>query len=195
MAVKQPTLQDMTEGFVAKALYETLCKDKDLLVARHWRGWTIRGAQKKEKQPLDREFDIVVFRRGVRRLVSPFYEIELTGYEVKGYQESRPPSFMEGLDQAIVLLEQFADFAYLVYPDLGDETRIRMKMVCDRYAQHIGLMFLQTNGVFWEFRKPVRNPHTSLDTKRQLLAKFLTSGHASNRRIPDWAVKDDYGSA
>jgi len=56
-------LEHMTEGLIGKTLHEKLCGDKDLLVARHWKGWTIRGTQKKqEKQLFDREFDIAVFR-------------------------------------------------------------------------------------------------------------------------------------
>lgn len=188
------SVRDMTEDFIAKTLYGKLCSDKDLLVARQWKGWTIRGAQERaEKQLFDREFDIAVFKRGPRRSFSPFYEIELTGYEIKGHRKGSPPSFMEGLDQAIMLLEQFADFAYLVYPDLGEEARNRMKRVCDRYAQHVGIMLLRTNGDFWKFREPQKNQSTTLDIKRDLLARFVTSGHASARRVPDWAKKGDYG--
>jgi len=192
---KQIDPKHMTEDVVTKTLYEELCRDRSLLVARKWKGWSIRGTQERaEKQLFDREFDIAVFERGPRRLSSPFYEIGLTGYEIKGCTEKRgAPPFMDGLDQALVLLFEHADFAYLVYPDLGEQIRKRMSQLCDRYAPDVGLSFLQTNGTFWEFRKPRKNQHTTLDIKRDLLAKFLTSGNASARRIPDWARAGDYG--
>ena len=123
----------------------------------------------------------------------------LTGYKVKGFEKKsgRPPSFAEELDQALVLLQQGADFAYLVHPEpeRADDKK-DLKELCDRFSPSVGLMFLphELEGLgslsLLPYRSAVQNYHTHRDRKRSMLSSVITGGLRDEiSNIPLWCKR------
>jgi hypothetical protein len=108
-----------SEALIHEKLFrETLPKTyPDSVIVKNWMGWSHRGSEnKKEQRKFWREFDIAIFQR---MTIGYSHDVVLTGFEIKGFAQKPPrfPAFAEGLDQAIVLLAQGANFAYLVHPE------------------------------------------------------------------------------
>ena len=171
--------------------------------ARNWRGWSYRvGKKKKEKTFLYREFDIARFHREKGQYTTA---LKLYGYEIKGYEkitkkyrgESRTtykePTFGFGIGQALTLLYQGADFAYLVIPKpKKDKDRSNLADFCEKYANYIGLIFVTEQGTFWEFRKAKRNPYATEDRKKKMLTSLISGGQFSDIKTPPWCKKHEF---
>lgn len=171
--------------------------------AKNWKGWSYRvGKKHREKTFFYREFDIARFHREERRYSTT---LQLYGYEIKGYEKIKrrhkgevrttykEPAFGLGLEQALILLYQGADFAYLVIPEPEKEReKNNLQDFCKKYARYIGLIFFNEHEAFWEFRKAERNPHTTEDRKKKMLTSLISGGQVSDIRIPIWCKKQEF---
>ena len=191
-----------------KLFFETLPKKyPDSVIVKNWLGWSYRGREeRRESTKFYREFDIAVFERkvdfaSVLAKQPSFYSLVLTGFEVKGFEEKsgKPPSFAEGLEQAIVYLHQGADFAYLVHPEPKDENdKKALNELCDRFAQHIGLIFVPHDlGKLTPPLSPYRyaqpNFQSMPDKKRNMLTSLVTWGLRDEiSEIPLWCKQQKY---
>ena len=187
----------LSEARIRQALFDSL-KGTDRVVAEEWRGWPIKTAKGRSEEHLFRRpFDVVTFERKDRTLI-------LTGYEVKGIIKVkkkaevsyRHPSFAEGLDQALVLLHQGADFSYLVHPEPEDDSvKAEMKSFFERFARQIGLIFVTSEDVqrghLFPYREAERN-YADENEKKRLLTTLLSGGYFRKIHIVDWAKKHDY---
>jgi hypothetical protein len=196
--------EEFTEEKVHQKLWDYLTKlhDQDCF-ARNWKGWSYRvGKEQREKTFFYREFDIARFHREQLQYITNLW---LYGYEIKGYEkitrkskgESKTayeePAFGLGIEQALVLLYQGADFAYLVIPEPKDEKdKTNLKDFCDKYAHYVGIMFLMENGTFWEFRKAETNTNTTKDRKRKMLTSLITGGQVAEIKVPEWCKKQEF---
>jgi len=191
-------LEFLFEARIRKALFDSL-KGSDRVVVEEWRGWPIKTAKGRSEEHLFRRpFDLATFERKDRTLI-------LTGYEVKGVDKVRKkagvsyryPSFGEGLDQALVLLHQGADFSYLVHPEpKEDNVKAEMKSFLERFASPIGLIFvtseaLQKQGYLFPYKQAERN-YADENEKRRLLTSLLSGGYFREIHIVDWARKHEY---
>jgi hypothetical protein len=155
--------QILTEDTIRDVLFKAYSNYADVVVTK-WRGWTIYGTGGKgEKMPLRRELDIARFQRSMRQYLSP--SITLTGYEVKGMvgtnDTTRFPYYGEGLDQAIALLDEGADYSYFVWPEPDDEIKKALETMISRYCPLIGILFVMNTKSMWEYRKAGKNTHTN----------------------------------
>ena len=100
-----------------KLFFEILPKRyPDSLTVKNWMGWSYRAkGERKEQTRFYREFDVALFERKTQ---AGIHSLVLTGFEIKGFEQEsgKLPAFAEGLDQALVLLHQGADYSYLVHP-------------------------------------------------------------------------------
>jgi len=174
------------------ALYDYLCRDPNIVVVKEWRGWTIRGKEKREKIFFRREFDLATFSKDQSGLT-------LHGFEVKGYtklEEGKgygPSPFGAGLDQAAVLLDQGADNSFLVLNEPDRQTKEDLKRVCEHYFPYVGLIYLSKDAVFWRARNPgMKNPYTNNDKKRKILQSLIVGGQRSDIRMTDWCEKQNF---
>lgn len=199
-------IDEFTEDNVRKMLYNSLCENfpNDLVVEK-WTGWSFRiGKKRRERHRFLREFDIALFSRGKREFIlrrpimeilKPPYYLTLIGIEIKGLTKEKvkmkPPGFAEGVDQALVLLHQGADYAYLVTPESKNDKEL--KLFCDNFASKIGLILVRKDGTFEPHRDADRNySTTSDDLKKKLLTSLISGGNFSNIRIPKWCKKHEY---
>ena len=192
---------EFTEEKIHDKLWEylTTLHDEDCCT-RNWRGWSYRiGKNQREKTFFYREFDVARFHKEQFQNQT---DLLLYGYEVKGYQKAlkgrerttayKEPAFGAGIDQALILLYQGADFAYLVIPEPEKETdRSNLRDLCDKYAYYVGIMFF-SGATFWEFRKAERNTHTGEDRKKKMLTSLISGGQVSDIKIPLWCKKHEY---
>jgi hypothetical protein len=170
----------------------------DSVIVKNWMGWSYRGAgDKKEQNRFRREFDLAVFQR---KTVGTTYQLTLTGYEVKGYSQkpTRPPAFAEGLDQAIVLLQQGADYIFLVHPDPeNDGDKYALRDLCARYAPMVGVIFIPHDlsklTFLLKHKEAQQNPHTTPDIKRKMLTAIISGGMRDDiSSIPSWCKTQQY---
>jgi hypothetical protein len=196
--------EEFTEEKIHEKLWDYLSKlyEQDCL-AKNWRGWSYRvGKEQREKTFFYREFDIARFHREQLQYTTNLW---LYGYEVKGYGkiirkskgESKityeEPAFGLGIEQALVLLYQGADFAYLVIPEPKKERdKNNLQDFCEKYARYIGLMFLTEQGTFWEFRKAERNTLATDDRKKKMLTSLISGGQVNDIKIPVWCKKQEF---
>jgi len=196
--------EEFTEPQLHDKLWDHLTKTyaQDCL-ARNWKGWSYRvGKKKREKTFFYREFDVARFHRVQHQYTT---ELWLYGYEIKGYEKItrkhkgksrttyKAPAFGHGLEQALILLYQGTDFAYLVIPEPKKEgEKKNLKEFCEKFVRYIGLMFFTEHGTFWEFRKAERNPHATKDRKKNMLTSLITKGQVSDIKVPLWCKKQEF---
>lgn len=192
---------EFTEEKIQNKLYEYLCGYSDRVVITNWKGWTYKGDDAKvgHKTFFHREFDVATFEKQDGELV-------LKGYETKGYNKIKRkkkngeqivyehPAFGGGLDQALVLLLEGADYSYLVIPEPErDVDKEHLKKLCDDFAAHIGLIFVTKDWTFWTYREAQRNYSNSRERKIEMLASALASGMMGRkRRFTMWARKHEF---
>jgi hypothetical protein len=175
----------------------------DSVIVKNWMGWSYRGAgDKKEQDKFRREFDLAVFQR---KTVGTIYQLVLTGFEIKGYSQEkkqkkppRPPAFAEGLDQALVLLHQGADYSYLVHPEPeNDGDKYALRDLCARFAPLIGLIFIPHDltklTYLAKYKEAQQSSHTTPDMKRKMLTALISGGlRDAISNIPSWAKTQQY---
>jgi hypothetical protein len=182
------------ESSLRRQLFDYLTKYSDDLVVEMWKGWWIKAGGQKQQHPFHREFDIAVFKKTE-------YHLTLTGYEIKGTRKRGtqvfPPPFGAGLDQALTLLLQGADYSYLVTPGLSDQWTERdfatpLAELCHQFTM-VGLIFPSLDKdrqtvTSWHTRVEAKqNTHTQEETKKRMLTCLLTSGQNGRIRVPNWA--------
>ncbi len=192
-------MSQMDEQFIEKNIHDKLWDyltnlHRDDCFARNWKGWTYRTSEGRDKSFFYREFDIARFHRIKRDHTT---ELWLHGYEVKGYTKKvetyYEPSFGHGIEQALVLLFQGADYAYVVIPEPKDnDYKNDLKEFCEKFARNIGLTFFTEHGTFWDFRKPERNIYATMDRKKKMLTSLITMPQLSEIISPVWARKHEY---
>lgn len=191
---------EFTEEKIQERFYNHLSSDKSRVVITNWKGWTYRADDVKggQKTFFHREFDIATFEKHNHELI-------LTGYEVKGYTKAKrkikneeqityePPPFAAGVDQALVLLLEGADYSYLVIPEpKRDVDRDDLKKLCDDFASKIGLIFVTESGSFWTYREAERH-YSSKERKSAMLTSALASGMMGKKRqFTVWAKKHEF---
>ena len=205
---QQEPLKPSERQIQDKLFFEILPKKyPDSVIAKNWLGWSYRGEKgRREPTKFYREFDIALFQRiiqtaGVKPIESSIRTLVFTGFEVKGFEEKskKPPSFVEGLEQAIVLLHQGADFAYLVHPEPEKEDdKKAFKELCDRFAPYVGLIFVPHDlGKLTPYYSPYisakQNRYTKPDRKRNMLTSLVTWGLRDEiSGIPLWCKRQEY---
>jgi hypothetical protein len=196
--------EEFTEQKIHQKLWDYLTKlyDQDCF-ARNWKGWSYRvGKKQREKTFFYREFDIARFHREQRPYGS---ELWLYGYEIKGYEKVtkkykkkkriiyKEPAFGAGIEQALILLYQGADYAYLVIPEPKEvKDKNSLNDFCEKYAHPIGLIFVTEQGTFQEFRKAERNILATEDRKKKMLTSLISGGQVSDIKIPVWCKKQEF---
>ena len=163
----------------------------------------VNESWKRESHYFSREFDIAIFYRGQREhillrpimeIFEPPYYLTLVGIEVKGLTKERGkvrhPGFAEGIDQALVLLHQWADFSFLVKPEENQDDEL--KTMCDSFAPQIGLIAVRQDGTFDVYREPTRNYNTSDEKKKRMLTSLIHGGYFTNIRTPQWCKEHKY---
>ena len=160
------------------------------LIVEMWKGWWIKPGDQKQQYLFFREFDIARFEKTQ-------YGMVLTGYEIKGMQKKGTkvsfPPFGAGLDQALCLLMQGADYSYLVTPEpSNEEAKTALATLCDRFT-NVGLMFPAVDGerreiVGWQTRiKAKQNSNTSENLKKNMLTFLMASGQRGRMiHAPSW---------
>jgi hypothetical protein len=170
----------------------------DSVIVKNWMGWSYRvSGNKKEQDKFRREFDIAVFQKQTFGSTS---NLVLTGFEIKGFSQrpTKPPAFLEGLDQAIALLGQGADHSYLVHPEPDkQEDKSAARILCANFAPLIGLMFvprdLEKVTYLSKYKEAGRNPHTTPDMKHKMLTALIVGGLRDDiGPLPSWASKQQY---
>jgi hypothetical protein len=169
------------------------------VIAKNWLGWSYRGeGDRRQQTKFYREFDLAVFER---KLQATIPTLVLTGFELKGFEEKsgKGPAFAEGLDQALVLLQQGVDFSYLIHPEpLDQDDKKTLKDLCDRYAPHVGLIFVphqlsELSPYYSPFREARQNPQSRPDRKKNMLTSQVTWGlRDAISEIPLWCMKQEY---
>jgi len=192
-----------TEEQITKRLFKSLAS-ANAVVAQSWRGYGTRvDRNRTERYYFNREFDVAQFVRQTTQPIfgGPFHSLSLYGYEVKGYTKDKKgrwirPAYAAGIEQALVLLQQGADWAYLVLPaTLSDDEFERMKQLfalCDTWCQCIGITFAAIDGTFFPYRHPQQNPHTTPDKKKTLLLRLISDGYVKEISTADWAKKHEF---
>ena len=170
----------------------------DSVIVKNWMGWSYRGtADKKEQDRFRREFDIAVFQR---KTIGTIHQLALTGFEIKGYSQKplRPPAFAEGLDQAVVLLHQGADYSYLVHPEPENENdKYALKDMCTRFTPFVGLIFipheLSKLNYLFKYKEAQQCTATTQDMKRKMLTALISGGLRDEiSSIPPWCKTQQY---
>jgi hypothetical protein len=169
------------------------------VIVKNWLGWSYRGEKDRRQQMrFYREFDLAVFERKVQVSIP---SLVLTGFELKGFEEKsgKAPAFAEGLDQALVLLEQGADYSYLVHPEpANQDNKKALKDLCDRYAPYVGLIFVphqlaEVSPYYSPFKEARQNPQSKPDRKKNMLTSLVTWGlRDALSDIPLWCRKQEY---
>jgi len=185
------------ETQIQDTFFREFLKDEDSIRVKDWGGWSYKkGRNRKEQTRFYREFDIAVFSR---KPLAYGHDLKLTGYEVKGWRKDRgkvrEPPFGEGLDQALVLLQQGADFAYVIYPKpKRAEDKDALKELCDRYAPYIGIIYVNNDLSWYEiFREAKQNSYVSMNRRRDMLTSLITGGNFSEiSELPLWAKQQQY---
>lgn len=195
---------EFTENRLHDRLWDYLTKlHTDDCFARNWKGWSYRvGKKKRKKSFFYREFDIARFHREKNRYTT---ELLLYGYEIKGYEKVKKthkgetrtvykePAFGLGIDQTLILLYQGADFSYLVIPEpKKDRDKNNIRDFCDKYADYVGLIFINEQVTHWEFRKAKKNPYTTEDRKKKMLTSLISAGQFSDIITPTWCKKHEF---
>lgn len=165
---------------------------------KNWTGWSYKkGRTHSEVTPFYREFDLAEFYLDATGLV-------LAGYEVKGWRKVTKkgkegkmlaPAFGDGLDQALALLEQGADFASVVYPEpKKQEDKEPLKQLCDHFASNIGIIYVRNDlSSYYDFRPPQQNFYTNIDRKKKMLSSLMAGGTFSDlSEFPPWARQQKY---
>jgi len=190
-----PEEAQITDKFLKEFL-----KDGESIRVKDWGGWSYRtGRNSRQQTRFWREFDIAVFSRTTLS-GGGGYELTLKGYEVKGWRKDRKgkmiaPPFGEGLDQALVLLQQGANFAYLIHPQpKRDEDKSALKELCDMYAPCVGIIYVYDDLSWFEtYRKAEQNHHVQVNRTRDLLTSLITGGNFSEiSELPLWAKQQQY---
>ena len=169
-------------------------RHQDSLRVTNWRGWSQRTNRNHSRvSHFYREYDIAVFYKESDQLM-------LNGYEVKGWSKIRnekliEPPFGEGIDQALALLLQGADFTYAIYPQPKKvEDQVDLKKLCDQFAPYVGLIYVQNDlSMHTTAREPQRNPHSTPDRKKKMLASLVAGGVFSEMSDqPSWVKQQQY---
>jgi len=186
----------MQESVLRHELFDHLVNyhSSDLIVEM-WKGWWIKPGDRKQQYLFFREFDIARFEK------TQYSNLILTGYEVKGMQKERTkegtkvsfPPFGAGLDQALALLMQGANYSYLVTPEPSDQ-RIEkgLATLCDKFTS-VGLIFPIIGGerqkiTGWRTRIDAKqNYSTDEEQKKHMLTYLMASGQRGRRiHAPSW---------
>lgn len=187
------------EAKIQDKFFQEFLRDRDSIRVKDWSGWSYkRGRSHTDQTRFYREFDVAVFSRKI--LPYGGYDLKLTGYEVKGWKKDssgkmREPPFGEGLDQALALLQQGADFAYVIYPEpRKKEDKSALKELCERYASNIGIIYVQ-NDLSWflKHREAKQNHYVNTDRRKRMLTSLTTGGNFSDiSELPLWAKQQEY---
>ena len=132
--------EELRETNIRRVLCEKLQKDKDLVVVSKWKDVGF-GADilhpKKKRSLLFGEFDIITFRK---QRTGDKLRLLVTGYEIKGYTQYRgkyiAPNNKDGITQALALLYDGADLAYLVRP-IPEKEADHLIRFCNMYVHAI----------------------------------------------------------
>ena len=187
------------ESQIQDKFFREFLKDRDSIRVKNWSGWSYKkGRKHKERTRFYREFDIAKFAR--KSLPYGSYDLKLTGYEVKGCRKDRrekmlEPPFGEGLDQALALLQQGADFSYVIYPEPTNvEIKSALKEMCDRYAPNIGIIYVNRDLSWYQtYREAKQNINVNRDRTRDMLTSLITGGNYSEiSELPLWAKRHQY---
>ena len=187
------------ETQIQDKFYREFLKGVDSIQVKDWSGWSYKKNRKhREQTRFYREFDIAVFSR--KSLPSGSFDLKLVGYEVKGWRKDRrgkmvEAPFGEGLDQALVLLQQGADLAYVIYPEpKRQKDKSDLKELCDRYAPNIGIIYVRDDLSWYQtYRDAKQNSYVNRDKKRNMLTSLLTGGNFSEiSERPLWALQQQY---
>jgi hypothetical protein len=182
-----------------KLFFEILPKRyPDSVIVKNWMGWSYRGKEdRKEQTRFFREFDIALFERKTQ---AGMHSLVLTGFEIKGFGEKsgKLPAFAQGLDQALALLHQGADYAYLLHPEPAERDKKDLKDLCEKFAPYVGLVFvphdLEKLAPYYQpYKDAQRNPHSMADRKRNMLTSLATWGlRDAISELPLWCKRQEY---
>ena len=175
------------------------CPD-DVLVM-NWKGWYEKATN--HPSYFYGAFDIAQFSRVIKH--GKVVDLILTGYEVKGVRRIfktkkkagikiqtgwRYPRLAEGIDQALALLMQRADYSFLITPTPESEGEKRdLISLRNKFVSHIGLIFANTRRGFTEPDQRLRNK-TDLPDKLDALIPLYVSGKYEQKTgliIRPWA--------
>ncbi len=195
--MSEPLWEYPSEGQIQDKFFRDFLRNNAVRV-KNWTGWSYKkGRTHREVTPFYREFDLAEFYLDTTGLV-------LAGYEVKGYRKTTkkgkegtklPPAFGDGIDQALTLLKQGADFASVIYPEpKKQEDKEALKELCDHFAANIGIVYVRNDLTSsYAFRPPVQNFHTNIDRKKKMLSSLMTGGTFSDiSDFPPWAKQQKY---
>lgn len=185
----------MSEALVEEDIqrrYYNLLKDQyhDDALVMNWDGFWEKIGQINKKQdslhfgprksPFYSEFDIARFHRV---LLNGKYRLELYGYEIKGVTRDqlkkerwRYPRVTSGLDQALTLHFQEADYSYLVTP--RPEKEDHEKFLLDfrkKFTPKVGIIFAEIKGSFTEMISASRF-RTNRTKKEDNLIRLIVNG-------------------
>jgi hypothetical protein len=192
--VKPPTEDQIIEYLLNKS------KFSERVLVKDWSGWSYKEGGRSIQTNFYRAFDIAMIER--QGMIKTGYDLIITGYEAKGYTLNKqkkwsPPAFGEGLDQALALLMNGADFAYLVHPEpKRSEDKLELKELCERYANYLGLIIVSNDLTYYnEIKKPEKNPYSYRDRKRDMLTALAIGGHYDKKfglALPSWVKTRQY---
>jgi hypothetical protein len=207
LSVSVPKAQRyVTEDEIRRRLYETLLgSSPSNLIVEKWSGYSVKTGSQRQRQFLEREIDIGMFSLQAQQ---PFTQLFTLGgmphkilfntYEVKGYTQTKqgkwiPPSLGEGLDQALVHLNQNSDFSTLVYPDMPEVGK-KLADICTNFAPRVGVLFMTREGGYISHKNPTEAPLSGVaeQRKRKMLSMLITGGNYSRIYQPEWAKKHLY---
>jgi len=187
-----------TEEQIQDKFFSEFLARRSSVRAKNWTGWSLRkGRDHSEVTNFYREFDLAEFYVDGTSLV-------LAGYEVKGWKKTTKrdksqkmiePAFGDGIDQALALLQNGADFASVIYPEPAKtEDKAALKELCDHYARNVGIIYVQNDlKSYFNFRLPTRNPYATMDRKKKMLSSLMTGGNLSDiSDLPSWAKQQKY---
>lgn len=138
-----------TEAQIQDKFFKQFLTVRNCVRVKNWTGWSYRkGKDHYEEKKFYREFDLAIFYKDARGLT-------LEGYEVKGWRRAptkemrermAEPAFGDGIDQALALLQQGADFSRVIYPEPTDPAdKTALSELWDHYAQNIGIIYVRND--------------------------------------------------
>lgn len=189
-----------TESQIVHYYLDILRGNLDAVVVKDWSGWSHKEAGHSEQTNFYRTFDIAMIEREL--IPGEMNDLTITGFEAKGFSKDNkgrliPPPFGEGLDQALSLLMNGADFSYIIHPEpKRDDDKDDLKVLCDRYCPLIGIIIVSNDLKSHQtIRQAQTNPYSSRDRKRDMLGALATSGHYDKTfglTLPLWVKKHQY---
>jgi hypothetical protein len=197
--VESQTAKRPTEDQIIEYLLNRSRLSERVLV-KDWSGWSYKEEGRSIQTKFYRAFDVAMIER--KEISQNYYDLIITGYEAKGYTLNKqekwsPPAFGEGLDQALALLMNGADFAYLVHPEpKRSEDKQALKVLCEQYVKYLGLMIVSNDLTYsQEIIKPEKNPYSNRDRKRDMLTALAIGGHYDKKfglTLPSWVKTHQY---